>query len=141
MDVAKDQWEAGRARIANDLQEQARLTKSWQKAIDHELVIAHLGVAEMATEDQARVKLHELIDWHVSVATNPATNGGLVLSKPSSCEQELWDKVAIESTQAFIAGHVSHYGHENAWVPSDLVSCAADIADAFMAERAKRMKG
>ncbi len=57
----------------------------------------------------------------------------------SQYEQELWDKVAIASTQAFITAHVTHFGHENVWESKELVSCAADYADAFMAERAKRL--
>lgn len=59
----------------------------------------------------------------------------------SAEDQALWDKVAIASTQAFITAHVTHFGHENVWESTELVSCAADYADAFMAERAKRMKG
>ena len=55
--------------------------------------------------------------------------------------QALWDKVAIASTQAFITAHVTHFGHENVWESKELVSCAADYADALMAERAKRMEG
>lgn len=54
-------------------------------------------------------------------------------------DQALWDKVAIASTQAFITAHVTHFGHENVWESKELVSCAADYADAFMAERAKRL--
>ena len=49
----------------------------WLRAIDEALVVAHLGVAE--TEDgyeEARRKLNELICWHVTVATDPAVNGG-----------------------------------------------------------------
>ena len=52
---------------------------AWQQAIDHELVTAHLGVAGAATLEEARKALHELICWHIDVATDPATNGGKVL--------------------------------------------------------------
>ena len=52
---------------------------AWQQAIDHELVTAHLGVAGAATIEEARKTLHELICWHIDVATDPATNGGKVL--------------------------------------------------------------
>lgn len=52
---------------------------AWQQAIDHELVMAHLGVAGAATFEEARKALHELICWHIDVATDPATNGGKVL--------------------------------------------------------------
>ena len=49
----------------------------WQQAIDAELVSAHLGVApNYATFEGAQKAIHELICWHIDVATNPATNGG-----------------------------------------------------------------
>lgn len=54
-------------------------------------------------------------------------------------EQQLWDRVAVAATQAFITGHITHFGHENVWQDKELVSCASDYADAFMAERAKRV--
>ncbi|MDH1337549.1 hypothetical protein N5D77_26285 [Comamonas thiooxydans] len=52
----------------------------WQQAVDAELVSAHLGVAaDVATLEDAKKALHELICWNIDVATNPATNGGKVL--------------------------------------------------------------
>lgn len=54
-------------------------------------------------------------------------------------EQQLWDRAAVAATQAFITAHITHFGHENVWQDKELVSCAADYADAFMAERAKRV--
>ena len=64
----------------------------WQKVIDHELVIAHLGVAkDDATWDEARKAISELIQWHVDVATNPKVNGGYVLVNTKTLEEEGWD--------------------------------------------------
>ncbi|WP_442256106.1 hypothetical protein ACS0OT_07120 [Stenotrophomonas maltophilia group sp. RY12688] len=52
----------------------------WAAAADRELVAAELGVAKIDdSTDVAAAKLRELIDWHVSVATDPAVNGGYVL--------------------------------------------------------------
>ena len=55
-------------------------TAGWAAAVDRELVAAELGVAKIDdSTDVAAAKLRELIDWHVSVATDPAVNGGYVL--------------------------------------------------------------
>lgn len=55
-------------------------TAGWAAAADRELVAAELGVAKIDdSTDVAAAKLRELIDWHVSVATDPAVNGGYVL--------------------------------------------------------------
>lgn len=52
----------------------------WQQAIDHELVTAYLGIAkDDVTYEEARRIIGELIDWHVSVATDPLCNGGYSL--------------------------------------------------------------
>lgn len=52
----------------------------WAAAADRELVAAELGVAKIDdSTDVAAAKLRELIDWHVSVAIDPAVNGGYVL--------------------------------------------------------------
>jgi hypothetical protein len=54
----------------------------YQQAVDHELVLAHLGVADSADDlSTARKKLQELLDYHVQVATDPLTNGGYKLVK------------------------------------------------------------
>lgn len=54
---------------------------AWIDAVDHELVNAHIGVADAAdTFEVASRKLDELIRWHVAVATDPAVNGGLKLT-------------------------------------------------------------
>lgn len=52
----------------------------WQKAVDQQRIIAHIGVAaDGVTDEEAAQQLAELIDWHVRVATDPAVNGGFVL--------------------------------------------------------------
>ena len=49
----------------------------WLRAIDKALVAAHLGVANADdTYEQAKFKLDSLIGFHVTVATDPAVNGG-----------------------------------------------------------------
>lgn len=63
----------------------------------------------------------------------------LAVSDQPTYEQQLWDRAAVAATQAFITAHITHFGHENVWQDKELVSCAADYADAFMAERAKRV--
>lgn len=52
----------------------------WQKAVDQQRVMAHIGIAaDGVTDKEAAQQLAELIDWHVRVATDPAVNGGFVL--------------------------------------------------------------
>jgi hypothetical protein len=59
----------------------------WQQAIDEELVSTHLGVAHNdATFEGAQKAIHELICWHIDVATNPATNGGQRLTDAKPIE-------------------------------------------------------
>ena len=54
---------------------------------------------------------------------------------------DLRDDFAMAAMQAYLNGHVSYYGHENHWTPSGIASEAYDVADAMMAERAKRIGG
>lgn len=70
---------------------QAAVPDGWLRAIDEELVGAHIGVAD-ASDDYAAAKenLNKLICWHVAVATDPAVNGG-------------WQLVPIEPTSAMTA--------------------------------------
>lgn len=66
-------------------------TAGWAAAADRELVAAELGVAKIDdSTDVAAAKLRELIDWHVSIATDPAVNGGYVLV-PVEPTQEMRD--------------------------------------------------
>jgi hypothetical protein len=41
----------------------------WRRAIDHEMVIAHLGVAN--PDDEPAALLQKIIQWHVDVALDP----------------------------------------------------------------------
>ena len=57
-----------------------RVPTGWLRAIDEALVVAHIGVANKSdTYEQAKVKLNNLIGFHVDVATDPAVNGGYKL--------------------------------------------------------------
>jgi len=54
----------------------------WQTAIDEMLVINHLGTAESAESlEDARIMLDKLIDYEIAMATDPAINGGYMLTK------------------------------------------------------------
>lgn len=54
----------------------------WIRAVDDMMVVTHLGIADPDDSyETARDKLQQLIRWHVDVATDPATNGGYVLTK------------------------------------------------------------
>lgn len=67
------------------------MNTGWMRAIDDALVNAHLGVANhFDTYDSAKAKLDLLIDWHVSVATDPAVNGGYKLTKQADNEKPHW---------------------------------------------------
>lgn len=63
----------------------------WLEVVDHELVIAHLGVAkETATLEEARKSLAQLIQWNVDIALDPAVNGGYVLVNKNVLEEQGW---------------------------------------------------
>lgn len=49
----------------------------------------------------------------------------------------LRDYFAAKAMQAMLAGHISHYGHENYWAPQALASEAYERADAMLKEREK----
>ena len=54
----------------------------WVRAVDEELVVSHLGVAdEIDSYETAKHKLNMLIQWNIDVATDPAVNGGYKLVK------------------------------------------------------------
>lgn len=57
----------------------------WHRAADEEMVLTHLGVADLSDSyETAKKKLNDLIAWHVAVATDPAVNGGYVLVRQDS---------------------------------------------------------
>jgi hypothetical protein len=82
MVVDKDCWERGCAcynpRIDTDA---VNLDKTgWIRAIDEEMVAAHLGIASIDDSyEGAKYKLNSLINWHIAVATDPNVNGGYEL--------------------------------------------------------------
>lgn len=45
------------------------------------------------------------------------------------------DHFAGLAMQAFLTGHVAHYGHENYWAPKDMAAEAYDVADAMLKVR------
>ena len=56
------------------------MSAEWVRAIDDEMTSAHIGIADDEDKyEQARDKLKRLISWHISVATDPAVNGGFAL--------------------------------------------------------------
>jgi hypothetical protein len=67
----------------------------WLTACDEEMTCAHLGVANLSDSyDSAKAKLNSLIDWHITVATDPAVNGGLSL-QPEQSELESAQRSSI----------------------------------------------
>lgn len=45
------------------------------------------------------------------------------------------DYFAAKAMQAFLSGHIAHFGHENHWPYSALTSEAYDVADAMLKAR------
>jgi len=79
-EVLADIAEAIRARSAEPKQ-----LSGWHRAVDEEMVLTHLGVANPSDSyETAKKKLNDLIAWHVAVATAPAVNGWYVLVRQDS---------------------------------------------------------
>lgn len=58
------------------------INNPWLWAVDHELVLAGIGIAQPDdSPETCRQKLTELIHWHIEVATDPKTNGGYKLTR------------------------------------------------------------
>lgn len=84
-------------------------TAGWAAAADRELVAAELGVANIDdSTDVAAAKLRELIYWHVSVATDPAVNGGYVLVPVEPTEKMQRAGAGITCTNVDEAWEVWH---------------------------------
>ncbi|WP_147400283.1 hypothetical protein [Achromobacter sp. K91] len=47
----------------------------------------------------------------------------------------LRDFFAAKAMQAFLSGHITHYGHERHWPYAEMASEAFDVADAMLAAR------
>lgn len=70
----------------------------WLLAADEEMVGAHLGIANEAdTYEVAKKKLHDLICWHIQVATDPKVNGGYKL-------------VPVKPTEAMLDAYINNTG-------------------------------
>lgn len=85
-EVLEDIAGAIRARSAASQQQQS----GWHRAVDEEMVLTHLGVADpLDSYETAKKKLNDLIAWHVAVATDPAVNGGYVLVRQDSAADSI----------------------------------------------------
>lgn len=75
----------------SSIMKQTAVPDGWLRAIDEEMVGAHIGVVN-ASDDYAtaKEKLNKLICWHVAAATDPAVNGG-------------WRLVPLEPTEEMLA--------------------------------------
>lgn len=112
--VTRAQWEAERARILSESQPER----------------------DPVISEEQREKIAK--DWWSKQMQKSRLE--LMPEENPQYEQKLWDRAALKAMQAFITGHISHHGHEDVWPDIELVSVSADYADAFMAERAKRLK-
>lgn len=54
---------------------------------------------------------------------------------PGYSGMTLRDYFAAKAMQGFIAGHISHHGHENHWLYTGIASEAYDVADAMLKAR------
>lgn len=50
---------------------------------------------------------------------------------------DLRDYFAAQAMQAFLGGHMMHYGHEEYWACNEIASVAYEMADEMLKERAK----
>lgn len=107
--------------------------------LDEEFEIADdMATAEVTraqwAEERERIAAEESPTWHIGQEDE---------SWRAECEkqyeQELWDKVAVASMNGLISCDAFHGGlyQQN---PENAAIFGADCADAFMAERAKRLK-
>lgn len=90
-EVLADITDAIRAR--SETQQQP---SGWHRAVDEEMVLTHLGVADPSDSyETAKKKLNDLIAWHVAVATDPTANGGSMLV-PSEPTRAMLDAAKID---------------------------------------------
>lgn len=116
--ITRAQWEAERARIA---------AMEGASAFSQEQEISEARREKIAKEW-----------WDKQMQYQPLMVIDIPLLVPKNYEQELWDEVA----QGWIQGASSDT--ECSWSKAAVqghVELAYDVADAFMAERAKRLKG
>lgn len=112
--VTRAQWEAERARIAAN-----------QKATQEAREIAQGAGKRFESADEMIKDIEqELAD--------------IACGKRSREDQALWDKVAMKAMLEYMGCEPGHIGNVTV---EEFVGWGVEIADAFMAERAKRMKG
>lgn len=95
---------------------QSAVPDGWIRAIDEEMVGAHIGVAN-AEDDYAtaKEKINKLICWHVAVATDPVVNGGrqLVPIEPTSAMTAAFNTAA----EALRQSHLLSGDYPTSWQP------------------------
>lgn len=80
-DIEYVKYEDLRAIIEQTKAEQSEPV-GWIRAVDEEMVLTFLGVAEQSDSyEVAKKKLQDIIQWNIAVATDPAVNGGYKLVK------------------------------------------------------------
>lgn len=73
----------------------------WIRVLDEELVTTHLGTVDVNdTYHAAKRKLQRLIDWHVSVALDPAVNGGWKLFPENPTSHMLEQLAGVRGKQS-----------------------------------------
>lgn len=92
----------------------------------------HIVTRAQWEAERARIAAEEAPTWHIGTETEQWRE-----ECQKQYEQELWDKVAREHFLAFAQGE-REGGHGN--TIAELMVLAGVAADAFMAERAKRLK-
>ena len=93
--------------------------------------------ARIATNQQATAEAREIARTGAMTAEEQEL-ADIACGKRSREDQELWDKVAIAAVNGEMACQSNAVKRLDA---GDLVRYSMTVADAFMAERAKRMKG
>lgn len=90
------------------------MSYGWIQAVDEEMVVAHLGVAdESDSYETAKRKLKQIIEWHISVALDEKINGG-------------WRLVPVEPTKEMVeAPKLERDTHQH-----DVYNYWADMLDA-----------
>lgn len=82
----------------------------------------------------ARDRLHAEIVQDIKV-------GGTLEAQEFDTDQALWDKVAVAAIGGLTASDIFYNSCMFQYRPDNAAEFASGIADAFMAERAKRLKG
>lgn len=85
---------------------QAQQPNGWIRAIDEEMVSAHLGVADITDSyEDAKRKLNTLICWHVDVSHDPTVNGSAQQPAPVQDVSSAVISGAIFDFAGFLTSH------------------------------------